>query len=92
DIDLIGRSLKDEIIEPQRAGLIPGFYDVKDAALAEGALGCSISGAGPSVFALCANSLVAENAGRAMKQAFAKHGVESELFLSPVNQEGARIC
>ena len=92
DIGLIGRSLKDEIIEPQRAGLIPGFYDVKDAALSEGALGCSISGAGPSVFALCANSLVAENAAQAMQKAFAANKVESEIFLSPVNQEGAVIC
>lgn len=92
DIPLIGRSLKDEIIEPQRAGLIPGFYDVKEAAMREGALGCSISGAGPSVFALCANSLVAENAAREMQKAFAQNKVESEIFLSPVNQEGAVIC
>lgn len=92
DIGLIGRSLKDEIIEPQRAGLIPGFYDVKEAAMTEGALGCSISGAGPSVFALCANSLVAENAAAAMHKAFTGHRVESEIFLSPVNQEGAVIC
>jgi homoserine kinase len=92
DIALLGRCLHDEIIEPQRAGLIPGFYDVKEAALAAGVLGCSISGAGPSVFALCANSLVAENAGLAMQRAFGKHGVESRIFSSPVNQEGAIIC
>lgn len=92
DIGLVGRSLKDEIVEPQRAGLIPGFYEVKESALAEGVLGCSISGAGPSVFALSANSLVAENAALAMRQAFAKHKVESEVFVSPVNQEGAVIC
>lgn len=92
DIELIGRSLKDEIVEPQRAGLIPGFYDVKKAALSEGALGCSISGAGPSVFALCANSLVAENAALAMQKAFFKNKVESQIFLSPVNQEGAVVC
>ncbi|MBK8193150.1 MAG: homoserine kinase [Lewinellaceae bacterium] len=92
DIGLIGRSLRDEIIEPQRAGLIPGFYDVKEAALAEGVLGCSISGAGPSVFALSANSLAAENAGIAMQKAFARHKTESEIFISPVNQEGAVIC
>lgn len=92
DIGLIGRSLKDEIVEPQRAALIPGFYDVKDAALSEGALGCSISGAGPSVFALCANSLVAENAALAMQKAFARNKVESDIFLSAVNQEGAVIC
>lgn len=92
DTALIGRSLKDEIIEPQRAGLIPGFYEVKDAALQEGVLGCSISGAGPSVFALSANSLVAENAGQAMQKAFSRQRVESQVFLSPVNQEGAVIC
>jgi homoserine kinase len=91
DIGLIGRSLRDEIIEPQRAGLITGFYDVKEAAMAEGALGCSISGSGPSVFALCANSLIAETAGQSMQKAFARHGVESQVYLSAVNQEGAQI-
>lgn len=92
DIPLIGRSLGDEIIEPQRAGLIPGFYDVKAAAMDAGALGSSISGAGPSVFALCANSLIAENAGAAMKKAFASHGLEADVYLSAINQEGAVIC
>ena len=92
DLALLGRSLRDEIIEPQRAVMIPGFYDVKEAAMAEGALGCSISGAGPSVFALCANSLVAENASAAMQRAFARHHLESKIYLSMVNQEGAVIC
>ncbi|MBK9339065.1 MAG: homoserine kinase [Lewinellaceae bacterium] len=92
DVGLIGRSLRDDIIEPQRAGLIPGFRDVQAAAMAEGVLGCSISGAGPSVFALSANSLIAENAGQAMQRAFARHQIESQVFLSPVNQEGAVIC
>jgi homoserine kinase len=91
DIGLIGRSLRDEIIEPQRAGLIPGFYDVKAAALENGALGCSISGAGPAVFALCANSLDAENAGQAMQRAFAEHKLDSNIYISPINQEGAVI-
>lgn len=92
DLGLVGRSLRDEIIEPQRAVLIPGFYDVQEAAMLEGALGCSISGAGPSVFALCSNSLVAENASIAMQRAFAKHGLESQIYLSLVNQEGAVVC
>lgn len=91
DIPLIGRCLRDEIIEPQRAALIPGFYDVQEAAMNAGALGCSISGAGPSIFALCANSLIAENAGAAMQQAFAKHKIQSDLYLSGINQEGAII-
>ena len=57
NFDLIKRSLQDVIIEPQRAKLIPGFYDVKEAALQENVLGCSISGAGPSIFALSNNNL-----------------------------------
>lgn len=92
DLGLVGRSLKDEVVEPQRAGLIPGFYEVKEAAMMEGALGCGISGSGPSVFALCANSLIAEYAGLAMQKAFARHKLESRLYLSAVNQEGAVVC
>ncbi len=89
DLDLLSRCLDDVIIEPQRAPLIPGFYDVKKAALAAGALGCSISGSGPSVFALCANSLIAEEAGKGMQSVFAKAGIESDLFLSRINMKGA---
>ncbi|MEM1324889.1 MAG: homoserine kinase [Bacteroidota bacterium] len=89
DLDLIGRSLQDVIVEPQRARLIPHFYEIKEAALAAGALGCSISGAGPSIFALCPNSLVAENAGRAMERIFHDNKIKTSLFLSPINQEGA---
>lgn len=89
DIDLISRSLKDIIIEPQRAQLIPNFYGVKEGALKAGALGCSISGAGPSIFALSANSLIAENVGEAMKKAFKETKIENEVFISPINQEGA---
>lgn len=92
DLDLIGRCLQDVVIEPQRAHLIPGFYDVKAAALEAGALGCSISGAGPSVFALCSNSLIAENAGTGMQEAFRQHGIASDLYLSKVNPEGAVVC
>lgn len=92
DLGLVGRSLQDEIIEPQRAAMIPGFYDVKEAAMQQGALGCSISGAGPSVFALCANSLIAENVSNAMQQAFTSHRLESQIIISMVNQEGAVIC
>lgn len=89
NFDLIKRSLQDVIIEPQRAKLIPGFYDVKEAALQENVLGCSISGAGPAVFALSSNNLIAENAGIAMQKAFAKHKIESTVYQSKINQEGA---
>ena len=89
DLDLLQRSLQDVVIEPQRAKLIPGFYDVKNAALEAGSLGCSISGAGPSIFALCANSLIAERAGIAMQKVFSDQKIESKIFYSGINQEGA---
>ena len=89
DIELIGRALQDVVIEPQRAKLIPHFYEVKDAALSAGALGCSISGAGPSIFTLNANSLVAERVGEAMQKVFNDHKIESKLYISKINTEGA---
>ena len=92
DLELIGRSLNDVIIEPQRARLIPHFYEVKAAALDAGALGCSISGAGPSIFALCANSLVAETAGKAMSKVFTEAKIRNQAFISAINQEGATKC
>ena len=92
DLDLISRSLEDVIIEPQRAQLIPHFYQVKEAAMNAGAMGCSISGAGPSIFALSANSLIAENVGKAMEKVFHDAKIRNELFISPINQEGAIKC
>lgn len=89
NLDLISRSLQDVIVEPQRAQLIPHFYKVKEAAMNNGALGCSISGAGPSIFALSANTLIAENVGEAMKKVFIDNKIEADLFISPINQEGA---
>ncbi len=89
DFDLIKRSLQDVLIEPQRASLIPHFYDVKSAALENGAMGCSISGAGPSIFTLSQNSIIAEQVGIAMKAIFDSFGIDSDLFISSINQEGA---
>ena len=89
DLDLISRSLNDVIVEPQRAQLIPHFYEVKEAAMKAGALGCSISGAGPSIFALSANSLIAERAGEAMQKVFNDNKIENQLFISTINHEGA---
>ena len=92
DFDLIGRALQDVLIEPQRASLIPHFKEVKEAALNNGALGCSISGAGPSIFALSANSLIAERVGEAMQKAFLDNKVDCNLYQSRINQEGAIKC
>jgi homoserine kinase len=88
DFGLIKRSLIDLIIEPQRAQLIPHFYEVKEAAYNSGVLGCSISGSGPSIFALSENSLTAERAGLAMKKLYETHRIPCELYISPINMEG----
>lgn len=89
DWALLGRSLRDELIESQRAPLIPGFYAVKEAAMAAGALGCSISGAGPSIFALFDSREKAAQAGEAMQNALSRENVKSTLYLSDVNLKGA---
>jgi homoserine kinase len=91
DFSLIQRSLQDLIIEPQRAQLIPHFYKVKEAAYTEGVLGCSISGSGPSIFALSENSLTAERAGLAMKKVFDTNKIPCELYISPINMEGTTL-
>jgi homoserine kinase len=92
DFELIRRSLQDVIIEPQRAQLIPHFYEIKEAVLAEGVLGCSISGSGPSIFALSQNSIVAEKAGEIMKKIYEKNKIECELYVSAINLEGTTLC
>jgi homoserine kinase len=88
DLRLLGRSLQDVVAEPRRALLIPGFSRVKEAALASGALGCSISGSGPSVFSLCASLTEAETVGRAMQAGFLEARLESDLYVSAINASG----
>ncbi len=92
NIGLLERCMQDVVIEPQRAKLIPHFQEVKDAALAQGAFGCSISGAGPSIFALSPNSFVAENAAEAMQKIFSDNKIKSDLYISQINQEGVIKC
>jgi len=90
DLALIRAALEDVIVEPQRASLIPGFARAKRAALDGGALGCSISGAGPSVFAWCeADSAVTVRDG--MLRAFADAGLECDHWTADVGGEGARL-
>lgn len=85
----IGRAIVDRIVEPARARLIPGFADVKKAALEAGALGCSISGAGPAVFAITAAES-GERVAVAMHAAFQRHGIASRHFVCPPDNRGAR--
>ncbi len=91
DFDLIGRSMQDVVAEPVRAGLIQGFYAVKSAAIKTGALGCSISGSGPSLFALCPSGNTAQRVGQAMEVAFLNQRIGCTVYISEVNKEGAQI-
>jgi homoserine kinase len=91
DLELLGRSLLDVVAEPRRAMLIPGFAEVKAAAMDNGALGCSISGSGPTMFALCATQDGAWRAGRAMQETFRRVGLECDLYVSPINRTGP-VC
>jgi len=91
DLALIGRSLRDVLVEPHRAALIPGFHAVQAAAMDAGALGCSISGAGPSLFAWCAGDAVADAVALAMRDAFARADVAASAWVSPVDGPGARV-
>ena len=68
--------------------MIPKFDEVKEAALNQNALGCSISGAGPSIFALSDNSADAENIAYAMKEVFANSKITAHTIISKVNSEG----
>ncbi len=82
DLGLIRRGLRDVLVEPRRAKLIPGFAEVKRAALDAGALGASISGAGPSVFGWFDDRASAERAGQAMAAAFGTAGLLADVFVS----------
>ena len=91
DYGLIGRSLNDVIVEPARKHLIPDFDKVKTAALQNGALGSGISGAGPSIFALCKGETIAKAVGDSMSSAYADNGIAYDLHISKVNDEGVKI-
>jgi homoserine kinase len=88
---LIRDSMHDVIAEPIRSFLIPEFDMVKQAALDSGALGCSISGSGPSIFALSENRNIARKAGLAMEDVFSSAGIDNKLFISQVNMQGIKV-
>jgi homoserine kinase len=91
DAGLIRAGLDDVLVEPRRAPLIPGFAQVKAAALAHDALGASISGAGPSVFAWFGSRQAAEAAAPAMRGAFATAGFDSRAYVSRVQGPRAEL-
>ena len=91
DAELIRDGLNDVLVEPRRASLIPGFAQVKAAALDHGALGASISGAGPSVFAWFDSRERAQTAAAAMQTAFANAGFGARAYVSPVAGPRAEV-
>ena len=90
DLDLIKASLEDVVIEKQRQVLIPGFAEVRAAAMEKGALGCSISGAGPTIFAMCLERDAAA-VRDAMVRAFAGEGIATDKWIVPVQSGGAHV-
>ena len=90
DLDMIRASLEDVVIEPQRQALIPGFQEVRRAAMHAGALGCSISGAGPAMFAWAPQE-VAATVMQAMHTQFSRQGVAADEWLVDLNGAGARL-
>jgi homoserine kinase len=91
DYGLIGRSLRDVIAEPVRSLLIPGFTQIKEQAVKEGALGCGISGSGPTIFALSTERELAKRIGKVMQEQFKQVKLNSEVYISKINEQGARI-
>jgi homoserine kinase len=91
DYELISRSLHDVIAEPIRSLLIPGFDIMKAMAVKEGALGCGISGSGPTLFALSTDKALAGRIGAVIQQQFMKYELKSEIYVSRINDQGAKV-
>jgi homoserine kinase len=89
--ELLGRAIDDRIAEPVRSRLLPGFTEAKAAALGAGALGCSISGSGPAVFALVRGTERGQEVARAMAKAYDDCGIENEVRVAQIDRAGARI-
>ncbi len=87
---MIRASLEDVVIEPQRQALIPGFHEVRRAAMEAGALGCSISGAGPAMFAW-SPSAAAPAVLAAMSGEFARRSIQLDTWITSVESAGARV-
>jgi homoserine kinase len=90
DTELLGKTLKDVVVEPQRKGAVPCFDAVKEAAMKAGAFGCSLSGSGPSMFALCRSS-DARNIASMMEQACRMQGIACQSWVSSMAAPGAGI-
>jgi homoserine kinase len=92
NLDLLSRTLTDHIAEKHWSALIPFFKELKATALSNGALGCSLSGTGPSVFALCKNSLEAEKVAEAMGGIYNSNKIPNTVIISKIDHEGVRLA
>ena len=91
DLDLIGRSLEDVIIEPVRSILIPGFDEVKRGCKEAGALGGGISGSGPSVFMLSKDEKTALEVEKVMQAVYERIGIDYHTYVTTINREGVKV-
>ena len=91
DYNLIGKSLKDVVIEPHRSKLIPNFNSLRKISLESGALGCSISGSGPSLFSLCEGLENARKVEANQRRFMTNIGIPFEIHISKINTEGIKI-
>uniref|UniRef100_UPI0040479240 homoserine kinase n=1 Tax=Mariniflexile sp. TaxID=1979402 RepID=UPI0040479240 len=91
DYGLIQKSLHDVIVEPYRSQLIPHYNEVKTEALKAGALGAGISGSGPSIFTLSKGVESAKRVADSMKSVYSKTGIEFDIHISKINNEGVKI-
>lgn len=90
DYDLMKDALNDVVIEPHRKQLIPHFDDIKNTALKSGALGCAISGSGPSIFALSKGKKTAKAVEEAMQNVYSTTNIQFETYVSKINVEGIK--
>lgn len=91
DMELISRSLNDVIAEPSRSVLIPGFDEVKEGIKEAGALGCGISGSGPTLFILSPNETIAWEVSRISKKVYDEIGLAVDLYVPAINTRGAFV-
>jgi homoserine kinase len=91
DYDLIGRSVKDVLAEPYRAGTIPGYSELKAELINMGAVGAGISGSGPSIFAFCRTAERAKKIALKMEKTFSERNIQNKVYISKISSSGTRI-
>ena len=91
DLDLIGRSMQDVLVEPVRSMLIPDFYKMREIAMETGAISFGISGSGPSVFSFTRDEETSKLIAQKLQKQLASIEINSNAYVSPINDEGPRV-